>query len=195
MSAALRPKDINFYTVYYEKPTKSAQQKKKARQIMLPVLLALLLGGVYGFFEYQIYQINQRLIPVEALLQDANTKEAFTYAQEIEAKLSAALTERGNLLQANTALASYAKQTKRDFAAIDACFGTYATIDGIIFTSENAQLELTAVTTTVGVAADCAERLRSTGMFSAIDYFGYASEDKASYIFTVICTLKAVETE
>ncbi|MEF9852929.1 MAG: hypothetical protein RR724_05665 [Hydrogenoanaerobacterium sp.] len=195
MSAALKQKDINFYKVYYEKPERSANEKIKARLIAIPVLLVLAMGAVFGFFTYKIHNLQVQIAPTAQFLEGATEKEMLDYAKKAQGQLSVLLSKKTSLSLAIAAIESYPVLTKAEFSKIDSCFAGSADIVEMSFDKSTAQVIFNGRTSTANIAADCTERLRKTGLFSELGYYGYASDKDGVFNFEVTCVLKAVAND
>ncbi len=76
------------------------------------------------------------------------------------------------------------------FDRIAECAASDFFITDYRFSETTGTLELDAVAPSVNLVPNLVNRLRDTGLFSAVQYAGYTSDSDSQYYCTVGCTLE-----
>lgn len=177
--------NMNFFNIYLEQ--KRAERRKLIRNISLFFVLALAIGGAFGFLVYSINNYEQRIAAANAVL---NTEENLTYRRELSRSDSAIRilqTYRASLAQTDLALAGAIKLNKAALDQVMAVLPEGVNLVSINFSGFN--LRLSGTISGAYLAPSLLANLRSTGLFSDIAPISLITE-QGVLNFTATCIMK-----
>lgn len=187
----LKEKDIDFIKIYEKKEQPSPIRGKTILLWALPILLAAIFFSLYFNQRMKLRSYHQELEEINGYI--AENQEL--YDSVLENDSVAALMQRDidSIGGVKTALETYREITGTDYEAIAAKTGPGLTIIGMNFDLDSMTLKITGKTEQQTLCADYVTRLKDTGLFDAVGYFGYLNDSNdLIFTFEVTCLIKAV---
>ena len=183
---------INFIPRLAEGASEDARKKQKMKTL-LPLIVALLLViSVSSFFAINIYfVIMPELKDLRDYTNNAVVQDDYNKALDLQSELESWHTILAQQKTAFDSINSYPEMTEDDYQIITA--QTYGQIDISTIQYQRNEGALIFDCTAPGPleAAAYAEAVESTGYFTSVYYYGYASADNSagqqSYDFNVVC--------
>jgi|GEM_PF-6027288 len=192
---ALKTKNINLAERLAEAKSKRTGPRGGAVRLILPAALLLLaIGGVMGWYwlkllPEQAAAYQQALAYVSA----AENRGGYEAATQLTAERETLQAQCDSLQKALANLGGYPEWSRKLYDTLAGAVGaTPVMLTSVVYHREGGALTLNARAGNARHSADFAERLRLTGQFTGISYYGYHLDD-GSYAFTLDCLVLAPE--
>jgi len=192
----LQAHQSNFLKRLEENKTSQISASRLRRRTALPliVLLLLILAGWAFFFVQNSLIIPRQIAEAEEYLRDDRVAADYANAQALTAQKEAVENTLRTLQEAKANLDSYPSLDPAAYLRILGCAGDYVALQSLDFQRESGELILLAEADSATRAAWFVARLRASGMFSGIAYYGYEADSGNSgayrnYVFSVNAVL------
>ncbi|NLF79951.1 MAG: hypothetical protein GX572_02020, partial [Clostridia bacterium] len=156
----------------------------------LIVLLLLVVAGWAFFFVQNSLIIPRQIAAADAYLGNDQVAADYANVQALTAQKQAIEHTLFSLREAKANLDSYPSLDHAAYLRILGCAGGFVALQSLDFHRESGELILLAEADSATRAAWFVSRLRSSGGFSSIAYYGYAADRSSSgayrnYVFSV----------
>lgn len=182
-------KDINFYKTLKKSKIKKKSGSKKALWVMPPVILVLVLGGLFTYFYMQNMVLQRQVDKIDSYLTDPliiEQNEELSKLTEDQTKL---INQKNDFAGIWRALESYPSLKKELYATIELCSKDKIVIYDSSYTSQNGLLIMKAFSFDITSAATFIQNMKKTGFFNSVTYGGWNLGNDNQYNFTVTCVV------
>ena len=186
---ALKAKNINLAERLAEAKSKRQGQGRGKVRLMLPVIILLLIiGGVMSWFWFKLLpEQAEACQQAVAYLNDEAHTETYNNALLLTAERDALQLACNSLEEALDNINSYQELNRELYGVLSGAAGaTPVMLTNIFYNRDSGALSLTGLTADAQHSADFAEKLRTSGTFTDIAYYGYELGD-GSYSFMLDC--------
>lgn len=191
----LQPKDLNFIKALTVKLPADGKTAKKRWVIAMPIVLFAVLGLAWGGLQlqyaFQLVQFDRETLAVTTMTGD----ESYRQAVKVEKQATDAAAAIANAEELRVVLDGYPALSKGFFDQINACGMGQVQVQSYNYVVDSAAFILTGTAGSVDQVADYVSRLRSTGLFDALSYTGYTTQDGIRYFFEITGMPKGQEGE
>lgn len=177
----LKLKDIDLLQVY----RKSNEVKIYApwmKYAIPPLVIALLLGGVYGYLSYQKYivsnEVSEKTAEIQRLQEEAANDPNAKLYEEIQLLKTSAKTYE----QMYEKIASYPILQTGTFQAIEKSAYGDIQVTGLDYVRESQVITLQIETPSANGTETFVRRLKDTDTFSNVSYTGYNRIEKSNEV-------------
>lgn len=190
---SIKQKDINLLIPLQQKVSTEltvAQTKKKgnALLILFPMLTAIAFLGGFAYLFISAMMEQSKITTVEVYLTSPETVSKYMQAQTEQERLDMYRSYYSSLAGYQEAIESYPTLDKAVFDAVELAAGGVVSVNSYNYRGDEAILVMHAQTAVVGNCPVMIERLKATGYFSSVSYYGYGSNTE-SYTFEITCVL------
>ncbi|MEG2074429.1 MAG: hypothetical protein RRY54_06660, partial [Angelakisella sp.] len=81
---SLKPKQIDLYQSFFEKPPRSRDEEKRIAIVLCPVLLVAVMAGCWGLLRMEISMLGRQLAPVQTYLNTPDTQTLHQKADKLQ---------------------------------------------------------------------------------------------------------------
>lgn len=191
MSFKIKAKNINFIYAYKHNNKISIFSKASFRTVCSLLVISLIFASIYAYIGYQNMQVKKELDTLYDYTNNSDNLMLYEQAIKNGTEANALLLQKNILISAQKELDSVALFNEIDFDAFLACSGN-VTIGNIIYNNVKSSLSFDANTLSAETIKIYLDKLKNTGLFSNIEYFGYEKLNNFNYSFSITCYLKAV---
>ncbi len=192
VSGVIREKnDVNLIE-QYKNISKKKVSSKSVLTVIFPILLAMLIGGLSGLLYILDDQNDEK---IATLRDDIKTLVNQNIESGVYSRANQLDTVRGilNLYEdARVQLADLSRFKSLQFSEFLALSGSKITLTSLSANQSEGTLSLSGLALDETQAASYIERLKDSGLFSDVEYNGYAWTG-IDFSFTATCILKAGE--
>lgn len=183
-------KDINLF----KRCIDNGEVKSESFMPSVPVLLSV--GAAFGVIAVisaglliRNSVLNKRLDEAYTFLNDTKNQEMVAKASSVVNENNTVISDIEALKKAKTAIRTYPVYNTKVRNIILSCQDSVTSLKIVRFDSENGSVRIEATCTVSNYVYALIDRLKSTGLFSAVDYNGYAYDEKNNvYKYNVDCT-------
>lgn len=183
-------KDINLF----KRCIDNGEEKSVSFMPSVPMLLSV--GAVFGVIAVMSVGmlirnsvLNNRLNEAYAFLNNTKNQEMVAKASSVVNENNTVISDIEALKKAKAAIRTYPVYNTKVRNIILSCQDSVTSLKIIRFDSENGSVRIEATCTVSNYVHALIDRLKSTGLFSAVDYNGYAYDEKNNvYKYNVDCT-------
>lgn len=186
----LKKHELNFYTRFTAKAEKAKANQKKLMKAMPFIVIALIVSGVFAYFQLQINLYTKMIAEEEMIYMDEQNIADADEVDVFDIKSDLYAGEADALSLFNKIRSSYPVNGSEEIKKIFDCAQSSGVVIGSIsINSQSGVIELMCNVAAESYIPPFIRTLKSTDMFSYVYYEGYSgSGDKnntGSYTFTV----------
>lgn len=203
---ALQANRINYLKKLKMDPLQDQKNQRRIK-LILPLAVVVAFIAVFSFISlYKLYFVYYpELAELQSYTEDTEVVAKYHATTILQSKYSALVAKRDNLTAVKSAVASYPDLTKSLYNTVVRAAGSRVSLDKFTYVRTTGELMLDCSAEMETYAPDFVQKLRDSGEFKQLNYYGYdqevinSVEDENTtqyykYSFTVICTLNTPNT-
>jgi phage-related holin len=186
---ALKNKDVNFLKAYYRKPVKFKTGKSGVSLTILPIIIIAVAVVCVFILNEKVSTLKTEILWLENYIENDNNISDFSKSKQLSIEIAELQSYLDELNAAASRKTSGRTITLSDTARIYSCLNEGEAIIRLDFSKSLSLISLTALTKSELAVSGLAARLKSSGIFSGIDYSGYSYDtafDGYSVVFNCV---------
>lgn len=193
----LKKHELNFYTRFTAKAEKAKANHKKLMKAMPFIVIALIVSGVFLYFQLQINLYTGMIAKEKKIYEDEQNISAAAEVDIYNEKSDLYAGEAETLAELKKIQSSYPVNGSKEIKKIFACAeNSRVAVNNISINTESGIIDLVGNVASESYIPSFIRKLKDTEMFSYVYYEGYSGSGEknntGSYSFNVQMRRKAV---
>lgn len=192
MSAKLRPKDIDLLIPYRKKDGMDQSKAALVKVAAFPAAIVLVCAVIFGALTLWTGSMDQESDELKRYIDNQEENQKYQDAQKASDLLTRYTARSNSIHQIKRRLSEYPQLNDDVFQTIiDKCSENLS-VNQFSYSDTDGTLMVQLATQSLTDVPDYVIRLKNSGYFESIDYYGYDTEEDHFYLM-LYCRLKAGE--
>lgn len=189
----LKPNKINFAERFGD-ITEKKERKARNRRASVPVLLSAMAvaAATLYYAGSALFVLKPRLLEITQYINSEESQSAYSSYVAMDIERQILISRRDNLKMSLENIGTFPEMDNNAYAVISQRAGESVNIETMSYKRETGNITVGCTANHAIDASDYVARLRSSGFFSSVDYYGYDGDAYGGvylYKFSVILVI------